>query len=348
LRINVALLIAAVVAVLVMAISLALFASSRPPDVDSPEAGFARDMIVHHAQALEMAEIVRDKTQKQAIRVLAKEIALTQRGEIGHMQGWLAAWGLPGARNGPTMDWMGHRPGGDMPGMATPEELNHLMAAPSDEADALFLLLMISHHRGAIPMAEAVLDRTVRPEVERLASYMAASQRQETELMRNMLRQEELAPVVVEFRAARDTGVSGTARFAGDERGVEAELVFRNLPAPNAAYLSHIHSGYCNAKGRIHEGESGTHEYHQHGGVGGEVVYPLSPVKPTNGYNGSSTTTLEGVTLDQLFSAEPAYVNVHAAEPGELPQLACANLSVANSRLPDNDKAKETSIYTPR
>ena len=76
------------------------------------------------------------------------------------MQGWLAVWGLPGARNGPTMNWTGHRPGGDMPGIAMPEELNHLMAAPSDEADTFFLLLMISHHRGAIPMAEAVLDRT--------------------------------------------------------------------------------------------------------------------------------------------------------------------------------------------
>jgi uncharacterized protein (DUF305 family) len=52
---------------------------TRPPGDDSAEAGFARDMMVHHAQAVEMAEIVRDKTESDDVRILASDIALTQQ-----------------------------------------------------------------------------------------------------------------------------------------------------------------------------------------------------------------------------------------------------------------------------
>lgn len=344
---NIPLLIIAVIAVLAAGISLVLMASSRPPSGDSPEAGFARDMMVHHAQAIAMSEAVRDKTESEAIRVLAKEIALTQRGEIGHMQGWLAAWGLAASRDEPAMGWMEHpvgddAPGGGMPGMATPEELNHLTAAPPDVADTLFLLLMIPHHRGAIPMAEAVLDRSDRPEVERLASYIAASQRQEIELMRNMLRQEELAPVEVELRRAGGASTSGTATFAGSERGVEVELELRDLPTPDSAYLAHIHSGSCDTGDREDD-----HEDHRPGEADREIEHPLSPVEPAGGHTGSSTTLLEGVTLDQLFSEEPAYLNVHAAGAGVPPQLTCTDLSVANLLLPGNNGAQRSPIYSP-
>jgi uncharacterized protein (DUF305 family) len=47
-------------------------------------------MMVHHAQAVEMAEIVRDRTENPQTRTLATDIALTQQAQIGQMQGWLA------------------------------------------------------------------------------------------------------------------------------------------------------------------------------------------------------------------------------------------------------------------
>ena len=75
-----------------------------------------------------------------------------------------------------------------MPGMASPEELNRLWNAPPEEADILFLQLMIPHHRVAIPMARAVLERTDRPEVERLATAIAASQKGEINIMQEMLK----------------------------------------------------------------------------------------------------------------------------------------------------------------
>jgi hypothetical protein len=67
-----------------------LYLSGRPPGDGSAEAGFARAMMVHHAQAVGMAEIVRDKTENEDVRILATDIALTQQAQIGQMQGWLA------------------------------------------------------------------------------------------------------------------------------------------------------------------------------------------------------------------------------------------------------------------
>ena len=162
---------------------------SAMPGEDSVEAGFARDMMVHHAQAVQMAEIVRDKTGSQEVRTLAADVALTQQAQIGQMQGWLAVWGLPATGSEPAMTWMGHPTEGRMPGMASPEELNDLQRASPEEADTLFLQLMIPHHEAALPMAEAALEETDRPEVERLAGAIAASQRGEIEMMKGLLQQ---------------------------------------------------------------------------------------------------------------------------------------------------------------
>ena len=157
------------------------------PSDSSPEAGFARDMMVHHAQAVEMAEIVRDKTGSEEIRTLAADIALTQQAQIGQMQGWLQVWDLPPTGTEPAMSWMGEPHEGRMPGMASPEEINNLQQAPPEEAEALFLQLMVPHHEAAVPMAQAVLEETDRKEVERLAGSIVASQQAEIELMRGLL-----------------------------------------------------------------------------------------------------------------------------------------------------------------
>ncbi len=168
--------------------------SYRPPGDDSAEAGFARDMAVHHAQAVQMAEIVQRRTESDEIRLLATDIALTQQGQIGQMQGWLAAWRLPQTGGEAPMSWMGHPTGGSMPGMASPEEINALETLPPDEADKQFLRLMIPHHEAAIPMSEAVLAETDRPEVEQLAGAIAASQQGEIQVMQDLLRSRGASP----------------------------------------------------------------------------------------------------------------------------------------------------------
>ena len=160
---------------------------SEAPGESSAEAGFARDMMVHHAQAVEMAEIVREKTESQDIKILARDIALTQQAQIGMMQGWLQVWGLPPTSTEPAMSWMGHPTEGRMPGMASPQEISELQKASPEEAEVLFLQLMIPHHEAALPMAEAVLEETSHEEVEQLATAIAASQEAEIHTMQEML-----------------------------------------------------------------------------------------------------------------------------------------------------------------
>jgi uncharacterized protein (DUF305 family) len=174
--------------VLLFGLSVFLWISAREPGNDSAEAGFTRDMIVHHAQAVEMSGIVREKTENDRIKTLATDIALTQQAQIGQMQGWLNLWGLPVAGQEPAMSWMGHPTEGRMPGMASQEKVNQLGTLPPGEADQLFLKLMIPHHEAAVPMSRAVLDQTSNPTVENFANAVISAQQAEIETMKEMLR----------------------------------------------------------------------------------------------------------------------------------------------------------------
>lgn len=175
------------VAVLISIATLAYAAFDGTPGEDSPEAGFARDMSVHHAQAVEMAQIAQQKTNDEQVRNLASDIALTQQAQIGQMQGMLSVWGLPVSGSGERMQWMGMETEGRMLGMASPEELNELRNAEGEEADELFLRLMIPHHQAAVPMAEAVIERSDNEAVTNLAESIIASQKAEIQNMRDLL-----------------------------------------------------------------------------------------------------------------------------------------------------------------
>ena len=281
-------------------------------------------MMVHHAQAVQMAEIVRDKTQSDDMRILASDIALTQQAQIGIMQGELQAWGLSITGTEPAMGWMGHPTSGPMPGMATPEEIDRLSEAAPEEADVLFLRLMITHHQAAIPMAEAILKRSDRPEVEQLARAMDASQRAEIENMKSMLEKEVGDSAQVDLEPANGSGTTGSTTLSKSDDGVKVVLEVSELPDRGTMYLAHIHPGTC---GEAEEEDHG-HGGHEHE-ASEEIDYPLSPVEPDAQRNGSSTPVVRDVTLEGLLSGEPKRINVHAPGSGEPPPVTCANLNEA-------------------
>ena len=172
------------------------------PGTDSAEAGFARDMITHHAQAVEMALLLRERSQDEELRQIALDILLTQQAQIGQMQGWLSTWsdplrnrGYPLANAGPAMAWMGMPTSGLMPGMASPEQMNQLRALEGGEADILFLQLMITHHQSGVEMAQAALERAQRPEVRALAQAMVDAQAYEIAVMEGILEEKGAQPV---------------------------------------------------------------------------------------------------------------------------------------------------------
>src|SRR3712207_6318982 len=77
---------------LVVALAAFLLLRSPLPAEGSPEVRFARDMMAHHEQAVEMALLIRERSADEELRQLALDIALTQQAQIGQMQGWLAVW----------------------------------------------------------------------------------------------------------------------------------------------------------------------------------------------------------------------------------------------------------------
>ncbi|THA28344.1 DUF305 domain-containing protein [Streptomyces sp. A1277] len=169
-------------------------ASASAPADSSADVGFARDMAVHHQQAVEMAFIVRDGTSDEAVRRLAFDIINTQANQRGMLLGWLEMWGRAKSSPGPPMAWMGHSftPRGDgalMPGMATDAELDALRAAEGEDAEVRFLKLMTAHHEAGAEMAEAAAASAGTEEIKNLASGMVLGQRSEIALMADMLKE---------------------------------------------------------------------------------------------------------------------------------------------------------------
>jgi len=197
-------------AIAVLLAGAAMFAAGRltapvpqTPGDTSPEAGFARDMQVHHIQGVELAMMMRDRSTDIDMRRLGYDMATTQAQQAGQLYGWLVEWGLGQFGSELPMMWM-MRPGRSgtvmdmepgqtmsrgslMPGMATPEQMAQLEAASGVEAERIFLELMIRHHQGALDMSEAVLDRSDHPPTRAFAEAVLVSQQAEIDLMRQLL-----------------------------------------------------------------------------------------------------------------------------------------------------------------
>ena len=186
------------ISVILVALALvAGFLLGRPsyPLDTGADAGFLRDMSAHHAQAVDMSMVVLDKTEDTELHTVAMDMARTQQAQIGMMQGWLAAWGLTARASEPPMSWMeGHDHGGGegevpeaMPGLATNEQMVELGDAEGEEAEVMFLELMIAHHLGGIEMAEAEVELGREDLVVQFAQGMVDAQTTEVENMERML-----------------------------------------------------------------------------------------------------------------------------------------------------------------
>ncbi|MEU3300987.1 DUF305 domain-containing protein [Streptomyces sp. NPDC006678] len=198
--------------------------TAAAPASGSADAGFARDMAVHHQQAVEMSFIVRDRTQDEEVRRLAYDIANTQANQRGMLLGWLDLWGLPKVESGSEpMGWMtpakghgghgghgghsgeyedgqgaraGHEAGGAslMPGMATAAELEQLTKASGKQAEVLYLQLMTDHHKGGVTMAQGCADLCTVGTEKSLAQGMVDAQQSELALMADLLKKRGAAP----------------------------------------------------------------------------------------------------------------------------------------------------------
>lgn len=151
---------------------------------------FMQGMIAHHAQALDMAALLRSRSSRNDMRLLAKRIEVSQADEIQMMRQWLEARGHerpnPHAHHGPHATLT--------PGMLTAAEMERLADAGGAAFDRLFLELMIKHHEGALTMVKELFSTPGAgqdAEIFAFASDVEADQRMEIDRMRGMLRESQ-------------------------------------------------------------------------------------------------------------------------------------------------------------
>lgn len=153
-----------------------------PADADY-DLRFIDAMIPHHEGAVVMAKDLAQKTKRPELQKLAKDVIDAQVQEIAQMQQWRKNW-YPKAPNTP---------------VAWHAEMNHSMAMSLDqmksmrmdmdlgkadaEYDLRFMQAMVPHHQAAVVMAQDMAQKTKRPELQRLAKGIIASQQTEIDQM---------------------------------------------------------------------------------------------------------------------------------------------------------------------
>lgn len=137
---------------------------------------FLTQMIEHHEGAITMAKEAKNKSSRTEIKSFATDIISAQSEEIDSMYSWRKAWFKDDGH-------ISMRMGADMPSMAVS------LGVDDGEFDQRFLQAMITHHEGAIKMANQVLLPTERPEIHDLAKNIIVTQSNEITTMQEWLKE---------------------------------------------------------------------------------------------------------------------------------------------------------------
>lgn len=156
--------------------------SASAADHNQADVMFSMMMVPHHAQAVEMADLVPGRTENAELRALATQIKDAQQPEIDRMTGWLTGWGMT-----PMTDMSEHMGHMGMDGMMSEEEMTELEGLTGAKFDTMWLEMMIRHHEGAIEMAQQVLDTGSHQPTKELAEAIISGQQAEFDRMRTML-----------------------------------------------------------------------------------------------------------------------------------------------------------------
>ncbi|GAA2165113.1 uncharacterized protein (DUF305 family) [Humibacillus xanthopallidus] len=169
--------------------SASVTAPAASADHNAADVTFATDMIPHHQQAVEMADLAAERASDAQVKRLAVAIKAAQDPEIQTMSGWLSTWGqpVPSDTDGHDMSDMDHGDGATMEGMMTDEEMQRLAAASGAAFDRLWLELMIKHHMGAVAMAETATASGKNADVVALAQEIITAQKAEIATMQQLL-----------------------------------------------------------------------------------------------------------------------------------------------------------------
>ena len=154
---------------------------TQAADHNVDDVTFARNMVPHHEQSVEMSQMVPTNTANPRVIALANQIISEQTPQIHAFNAWLMQWDQGSGE--------GHdgRGATGMTGMVDPTTMGKLKSLRGPEFDHLWLQSMITHHRGAVSMAQDVIAHGQNPDVIDMAKSITSSQQAEIDKMNQML-----------------------------------------------------------------------------------------------------------------------------------------------------------------
>jgi uncharacterized protein (DUF305 family) len=154
-------------------------ASAQPAASDHNDAdtAFSVQMIPHHGQTIQIADLVPDRASDDFVRQLAEHVKSEEQADIDLMSGWLRSWNVPV----PQSAHEGH----DMPGMAgmlTSGDIEALRVARGADFDRKWLSTLANHLRSGVAMAQNVQNAGgAHQGTRQLAQKIITVQQQEIE-----------------------------------------------------------------------------------------------------------------------------------------------------------------------
>ncbi|ASU86398.1 DUF305 domain-containing protein [Nocardiopsis gilva YIM 90087] len=148
-------------------------------DFNDTDAEFARMMIPHHEQAVEMSDLAEKNQAGTQVQDLADKISAAQGPEVRKLKGMLTTWGEKPLSDDAAAEVMD--------GMLTPDQMADLRKATGTEFDQLYLELMVEHHEGAVEMAQKEIHDGVNADAMQMAEDIVDAQESEISSMKGML-----------------------------------------------------------------------------------------------------------------------------------------------------------------
>ncbi|WP_406047936.1 DUF305 domain-containing protein [Streptomyces virginiae] len=147
---------------------------------NAADVAFAKGMIPHHRQGIEMAGLAASRAQSAEVKKLAEDTKRAQDSQIKTLSGMLTSWGEQVPAEG------SHSAHG-MAGMMSPQEMENLKNSSGATFDTAFMKLMIKHHEGAVEMAKTEKAQGVFPDAKIMADAIVTSHSAEIEQMNKLL-----------------------------------------------------------------------------------------------------------------------------------------------------------------
>lgn len=154
----------------------------EPAGSNAGDTSFAVDIIASHAQAVQISELVPDRTTNSDLVELAAGIASSRRTEMELMKALLVQWNADS-----TTSSLPDHTAVTAQGAIDEQTVTRLQALSGQDFDVLWLQSMIAHGQGAIQIANAEIADGENVDAVGLAKQIVGKQQAEIDRMQQIL-----------------------------------------------------------------------------------------------------------------------------------------------------------------